>query len=292
MAENKQITQYIHKSKVFSIPQLQAELQISYYEAKRAVDKLTADGKISKVDGLFYRYDQPDRVFDKARCDETVQDKYVKILKYCIEKETVTLFQVAHEFPVGLITVNSAMEWMGRSGYLSPVLDGGKRKALITMEQFNEIFGSKKEDEEQTVKTQGEADKGVKSEVTKKDDAKAVAAEKHFCLNYLSSLKFAFKLTDIGGANFIVAEGVNFKTGHGVKFRVGVGQNGSALSDNGYCFNYLSECLGKARAESKIKRYLSGKKVKYEGGELSVETTITTALSDFLCLYNVVEGLL
>ncbi len=73
--------------------------------------------------------------------NEAVDPRYIEVLRTVIQTQTVSISYVQRKFQMGYSRAGKAIEWMEEMGYITP-FDGAKvRKVLITMEEFNELYG-------------------------------------------------------------------------------------------------------------------------------------------------------
>ena len=209
---------------------------------------------------------------------QDVDDDYIKALKCCIEENIASVSMLQRRFPIGYIKSCKIIDWMEKMKYISEARGNQPRKILITKEEFDSTYGDGED----------ELDLFDLAEMLEEDDEESFAEELTKNLNGM----FSWENTERG--IIIRAQGLKFSTGESVQFRLFNDGDGTMLTDDGFAKGALMDrdYYNYSRANSKINKFIQGKRIEYAFGELRLQTDLSTAITDFMYLYWAVESLI
>lgn len=72
----------------------------------------------------------------------TIDDTYLKALKFCIDSKQASVSMIQRRFPLRYIEACKIIEWMENMQYVTPYENSVRRKVLLTAEEFKNIYGA------------------------------------------------------------------------------------------------------------------------------------------------------
>lgn len=162
-----QVRAYIADKKRISVPMLQKEFGADYRTALKYIQKLLDEKLVSYDKGIYYtvcankqgarggmdkRWETLYNTLEGSQKDELpftgnmpedpeLQKYFLPSLKLCITRQEANAQLLRRVLLMSYLTACRLIVWMESNGYISSVEDSEPRRVLITMEQFDILFG-------------------------------------------------------------------------------------------------------------------------------------------------------
>ena len=129
------IKQFIKKSLMVTISDIQDKFALSYDETSKLFEQLEKEGAIEKICGIFYEWSYS----DMPELFEGVKRKhlYLEALRYCIDKKEINLHNVCKKCEIEMDEAQKILAWMRRNKFISE----DNSEILLSRKEFVELFG-------------------------------------------------------------------------------------------------------------------------------------------------------